>query len=115
MSAEKPPQRPERRRTPRFELASNESIRLEMRHRVQLLDISQSGVLVACDIPVPVGTRGQFRAGLGAAPFSAELAVMRQQARVQGRSTQTGLGARFASMDDRSRQHLDLFLRKGKD
>jgi c-di-GMP-binding flagellar brake protein YcgR len=104
----------ERRRTPRIELGTDEVIQLEQRHRVQLLDISQSGALIACDPPVPVGTRGQFRAGLAAQPFAAEVAVQRHHVRAAARA-QVGLGTLFVSMDDRSRRDLDRFLQRGKD
>lgn len=81
---------------------------------MQLLDISQSGALLGCDTSLPVGTKGQFRAGLAALPFSAEVAIRRHQGRspVKG---QTGLGAQFAAMDERSKNNLDLFLKRGKD
>jgi c-di-GMP-binding flagellar brake protein YcgR len=104
----------ERRRTPRIDLEADESVRLELRQRVQLLDISQSGALLGCEAGLPVGTRGQLRAGLSAAPFSAEVAVKRHHPRAPAKG-QVGLGTQFASMDDRSRQNLDQFLRKGKD
>ena len=104
----------ERRRTPRVELRVHEVCRLELRHRVQLLDISQSGALLGCDAGVPLGTRGQFRAGLASLPFSAEVDVKRQQVRSAAKK-QLGLGTQFASMDERSRQHLDQFLRRAKD
>ncbi len=89
-------------------------IRLELRHRVQLLDISQTGALVACEATLPVGTKGQFRAGLAALPFSAEIAVKRHHVRSPAKG-QPGLGTQFAAMDDRSRQNLEQFLRRGKD
>ena len=104
----------ERRRTPRTELRVDEVCRLELRHRVQLLDISQSGALVGCDTGVPVGTKGQFRAGLAALPFSAEVAVKRHQARSAGKK-QVGIGTQFAAMDERSRSSLDQFLRRAKE
>jgi c-di-GMP-binding flagellar brake protein YcgR len=104
----------ERRRTPRVDLRVDEVCRLELRHRVQLLDISQSGALLGCDAGLPLGTRGQFRAGLAAMPFSAELAVKRQQVRSTAKK-QLSLGTQFASMDERSKQNLDQFLRRAKD
>lgn len=103
----------ERRKTPRVELEIHESVRLELRHRVQLLDISQSGALLGCETGVPIGTRGQLRAGLGAAPFTAEVDVRRHQTRKLAKG-QLGLGSQFAAMDERSRQNLDQFLRRGK-
>jgi c-di-GMP-binding flagellar brake protein YcgR len=105
----------ERRRTPRIELqADDEMIRLELRHRVQLLDISQTGALVSCEAGLPVGTRGQIRIGLAAQPFTAEVAVKRHHAK-SARRGQVGLGTMFGSMDDRSREHLDKFLQRAKD
>ena len=71
----------ERRRTPRAEMRVNEICRLELRNRVQLLDISQSGALLGVEGALPVGTRGQFRAGLSSMPFHAEVAVKRHQTR----------------------------------
>ena len=104
----------ERRRTPRVEMRAEEVVRLELRHRVQLLDISQSGALIGCEAGLPVGTRAQLRAGLGSAPFSAEVAVKRHHVKRAPRG-QVGLGTQFASMDERSRDHLEQFLRRGKD
>ena len=92
----------------------NEICRLELRHRVQLLDISQTGALLGCEGGLPVGSRAQFRAGLAALPFSAEVTVKRQQGRSPARK-QVTLGTQFAAMDERSKQHLDQFLRRAKD
>ena len=104
----------ERRKTPRVELRLEEVCRLELRHRVQLLDISQSGALLGADAAVPVGAKGQFRAGLGALPFSAEVAIKRQTGRSPAKK-QVSIGAQFAAMDERSRNNLDAFLKRGKD
>ena len=104
----------ERRKTPRVELRMEEICRLEQRHRVQLLDISQSGALIGIETAVPVGTTGQFRAGLAAMPFSAEVAIKRQHTRSLAKK-QVSLGAQFAAMDERSKASLEAFLRRGKD
>ena len=104
----------ERRRTPRVELTADESLRLELRHRVQLLDISQTGALVGCDVAVPVGTRGQLRAGIAAHTFIAEVDVKRHHPKAPVR-TQFGMGAAFGAMDDRNRKFLDEFLTRTRD
>ena len=104
----------ERRRTPRAELKADESLRVEVRHRVQLLDISQTGALVGCDAAVPVGTRGQLRAGIAAHTFSAEVDVKRHHPRAPVR-TRFGIGTAFGAMDDRNRQFLDEFLKRARD
>ena len=103
----------ERRRTPRVELRTDEIVQLELRQRTQLLDLSESGALLGCDAPLPVGTRGQLRAGLGGLPFTAEVAVRRHQVRSTG-GRQVGHGARFSAMDERSARFLGQFLQKGK-
>jgi c-di-GMP-binding flagellar brake protein YcgR len=104
----------ERRRSPRVALESNEAVRLELRNRVRLLDISQSGTLIGCETTLPVGTRGHVRAGLATLPFSAELAVRRHHVKPAPKGM-VGLGTVFASMDDRSREHLDRFLKRTKE
>jgi c-di-GMP-binding flagellar brake protein YcgR len=107
-------QREERRRTRRVELHEHEDMRLELRHRVQLLDISQTGALVACESGLPVGTGGQMRIGLGAEPFSVEVAVKRHHPKATWPG-QVALGTMFGSMDDRSRRQLELFLQRAKE
>jgi hypothetical protein len=107
-------ERIERRRSPRTELRSNEVVRLELRHRVHLLEISESGALLGCEARLPVGTRAYIRAELAALPFTAEVVVKRHHKKV-GVPQMAGLGAQFGSMDDRSRQHLEEFLRRGKE
>lgn len=104
----------ERRRSPRVEVLHDEVIRVELRHRVELLDISLTGALIACETKLPVGTRGQFTAGLASVPFTAQVVVGRHHPRPAPHG-QTGLGASFASMDERSRQHLEQFLRRGSE
>jgi hypothetical protein len=103
----------ERRKTPRIDLGGDGELRLELRQKAQLLDISRSGVLVSCEATVPVGTRGYFRTGLGGLPFTAEVAVKRHATR--GPVKGTAHGAAFGQMDERSARHLDQFLQRGKD
>ena len=111
-----PVDQPERRRSPRTEVHFDEIVRLELRHPVQLLEISQSGILLGCQAEVPVGARAQVRADLAVAlPFSAEVVVKRYHVKTGPRQRQTAaLGTEFGSMDDRSRQHLEQFLLRGK-
>ncbi len=101
----------ERRRSPRVEMQPDETIRVVVRHRVQLLDISMSGALVACEARLPKGTRGQFRTALAGTPFTAEVMVRRHDSRPA--PAQTGLGTTFSTIDDQSRRSLEQFLRRG--
>ncbi len=87
---------------------------MELRHRVQLLDISLTGASLGCDTKLPVGTRGHFRAGLASVPFTADLMVRRHHVR-PAPLRQAGLGALFCSMDERSRETLEQFLRRGSE
>jgi c-di-GMP-binding flagellar brake protein YcgR len=91
-----------------------EGIRVELRHRVRLLDISLTGALMACAVNLPLGTRGRFHAGLAAVPFTADVVVARQNARPVHQN-QVALAAIFSSMDERSREHLEQFLRRGSE
>jgi hypothetical protein len=104
----------ERRGNARVDLLMNDMVRLEVRSRVRLLDISLSGALIACDTPFPVGAQGHLRIGLAALPFSAEMEVRREQSGPR-RPLAAGLGAVFASMDDGSRRSLEEFLRRASE
>jgi hypothetical protein len=108
------PTQTERRKSTRIEIPPDEGIRIEVRHRVQLLDISMSGALMACAVKLPLGTRGRFHAGLGVTPFSADVVIRRHHARPAAQ-TQIGLAAIFSSMDQRSRLNLEQFLKRGSD
>ena len=92
----------------------DEVIQVGMRHRVQLLDISQTGALIACETKLPVGTRGQLKAGIAAVPFTAEVVLNRHHPR-PAPNGQAGMGAAFAAMDERSRTHLEAFVRRGSE
>jgi c-di-GMP-binding flagellar brake protein YcgR len=104
----------ERRRTPRISVKPDHSVQVELRHRVRVVDISQSGVLVSCDAPLPVGVRGQLRTGLAAAPFAPEVVVERQDERAAA-DRQTRLGSKFSAMDEQSRRSLEQFLRRSSE
>jgi len=101
----------ERRQGPRAQLPPAAECRLQLRTRVRLLDISLTGVLIASDVELPVGTRAQLRSTVAAASFTPAVEVKR----VADSSDRTGaraLGATFTRMDDRSKRSLEEFLRK---
>ena len=105
---------PERRRTPRVELTADETVRVELRHRVQLMDISLTGALIACGVKLPVGIRGYLRTGLAAGTFTAEIESRRHH-RLAEQDGQMSLGAIFSSMDEESRRNLERFLRRASE
>ena len=98
----------ERRRSPRIRLPHQEQCELHLRTRVQLIDISLSGVLFAADMPLPVGAGGQLRFGLGGAAFAPTVRIKRRAST----SDQRRFGTVFTSMDEGSRRRLEEFLRK---
>jgi c-di-GMP-binding flagellar brake protein YcgR len=104
----------ERRRLPRVAVEDGLECRLEARTRIRLVDISLSGVLLASEAKLPVGTKGQLRAGLGASSFAPQVQVQRLAERA-GTDTTARLGAIFVGMDDHSRRSLEEFLRKASE
>jgi hypothetical protein len=104
----------DRRRLPRVAVEEGLECQLEVRTKIRLVDISMSGALLASEAQLPIGTRAHLRAGVGPAPFAPEVQVKRQVDR-GARETQTGLGAVFLGMDDRSRKSLEEFLRKASE
>jgi len=101
----------DRRQSPRATLGKGVECRLELRTRVRLLDISQSGTLLGTDVKLPVGTKAQLRSGILATTFAPEVQVKRI-AEPSSRSSTLGLGTAFTSMDERSRKSLEEFLKK---
>jgi PilZ domain len=104
----------ERRRVSRVAVEDGLECRLEVRTRVRLVDISLTGALLATESELPVGTRAQMKAGVGAAPFSPDVEVQRVVER-PGRDVKAAVGAVFVGMDDKSRRSLEEFLRKARE
>ena len=104
----------ERRRSPRVNVGPNQIVHVELRHRVRMMDISQTGALFACDVGLPVGSRAQLRTGLASTSFSTEIVVKRQDER-PAVDRRTALGATFTTMDEESRRGLEEFLRRASE
>ena len=104
----------ERRRHPRVNLPHREVVRLEVRQPVQLLDISLSGALLACQVPVWPGGQAHLRVALSSEPFDADVQVRRRHpdSLSDGR---IGLGTMFLAMDETSRRSLERFLRRASE
>ena len=85
---------------------------LEMRTRVRLLDISLTGALLGCDLPLPTGVRAHLRTAVSSGPFASAVDVRRQAAVKDHRVGVHSLGAAFVEMDEPSRRSLEGFLRK---
>ena len=80
---------------------------------VELLDVSATGMLLACDCALDVGHRAQVRMMLGREPFAAWIEVKRaaaiEPASPHG-STRCLVGAAFTSLDEQSARALHAFL-----
>lgn len=76
---------------------------------VDVIDISTTGVLLASQQPLGVGEKGELRVRLGDRSFAAQLEVRRTDAR-RTPGMNHGIGARFVSLDESNRAHLEDFI-----
>lgn len=102
----------ERRRSPRVRVPrSDVEVSLTTSTTVQLLDISQSGVMLSSAQRVEIGRRAQLRTRIGTEPLTAQVEVRRVS---NGGRTGHGsyrLGAEFVALDEESRRKIERFLR----
>jgi hypothetical protein len=102
----------ERRRVARVGPPGLQECRLEIRARVRLLDISESGTLLASEVRLPAGTRAHLRTGLAAGPLTPVVEIRRGEDRPVEQPSVPALGATFVEMDEQSRRSLEAFLTK---
>lgn len=104
----------DRRRRPRIALRAPEpEVTLPLSATVQVIDISESGVLLASSQPLEVGRRAQLRTRLGAEPVTMIVEVRRVVSGPSGRGTGTyRLGTEFVGLDEDVRRKLAKFLRQ---
>jgi len=100
----------ERRRSPRFEVASGELAVLPISLSVRLLDISLSGVLVQSGQNAKQGSHGRLRLDLAGRPFAADVEVRRIAQGAGGQGYK--IGARFLDLTEEQRQILEGFTRR---
>jgi hypothetical protein len=80
---------------------------------IEVIDLSQRGLLLTCACRLQVGHRMPVHMVLGREPFMAWIEVTRvEEARVRGKWDQSRYlaGAIFTSLDERSKRTLDKFL-----
>ena len=99
----------ERRATPRFIAGSDAELEQPQWATVELLDVSTTGVLFSSPALLPLGERGELRARLGDASFSAQIEV-RRVAPPRPPSQGHRVGASFVSLPEGSRLHLEDFI-----
>jgi c-di-GMP-binding flagellar brake protein YcgR len=78
---------------------------------VQLLDISESGVLLASSQPLDVGRRAQLRTRIGAEPLTVLVEIRRVLPSQRHGPAAYRLGAEFVNLDEESRRKIEGFLR----
>lgn len=99
----------ERRRFPRVHVgARGLHLQLPGTATVQLLDISESGVLLSSTARLAVGQRARLRTRLGTDPVSAVVEVTRLAGQQPGGPRR--YGARFVELDDDQRARITRFL-----
>ncbi len=103
----------ERRREPRVPIRRMEpAVTLPVSATVQLLDISETGVLLSSTQPLDVGRRAQLRLRVGAEPISVMVEVRRlAPAPRPGYTSPYRMGAEFVNLDEDSRRKIEAFLR----
>ena len=101
----------ERRRTPRVVMDGRHEFRLGRRMKVRVVDISGSGVLLAVDDRLPVGSTARLQIALGGAQFEGQLVVQREQSAHDGSKAHL-CGAVVTPSQPRHQDALEQFLRR---
>lgn len=99
----------ERRAAARFVAGADAELEQPQWATVELLDVSTTGVLFSAPTLVGVGERGELRARLGDASFSAQIEV-RRTAPPKPPAQGHRVGASFVSLPEGSRLHLEDFI-----
>jgi hypothetical protein len=103
----------ERRRTPRFATAPLTQVKLSVVSASQILEVSEAGMLLACDRRLSVEDTTQVHTTLGGKPFSAWIKVRRVHA-IGSTSSQAHrrylVGGTFVSLNTASAGVLRGFL-----
>ena len=79
---------------------------------IQLLDISLGGVLMSASRSFPVGHRAGLRTVVNGERVAVEVEIKRDDPPTSGRQGTRLVGASFVTLDERSRQSLEKFLRQ---
>ena len=103
----------ERRRSPRVAVTGRGEIHVAVRQPVRLLDISLSGALFACDLPLPIGARGRLIATAPGGPLTAPFCVNRR--RLEPISDSFTVAATFTEIDETNLRSLEQFLRRASE
>lgn len=100
---------PERRDAVRFIAGADAELGQPSWSTVELLDISPTGVLFSSTAALDVGDRGELRVRLVNGSFTAQIEMRRSELR-KTPQTSYRVGARFVTLDEGSRLHLEEFI-----
>ena len=103
----------ERRRTTRASPLEAMGMHTELKHRVKLLDISLSGVLLSANTAMLPGTRGRLRTSSPGCVLDLPFEV--QRCRPAGFSGLWSVAARFGDLDESNRRSLERFLQRASE
>lgn len=102
----------EQRKHPRARIGRNGlELGLSAQNTVQVLDISQSGMLLAASQPLAIGRRATIKTRLGAEPVTLGLVVRRVTNGVRTGHGSYRLGCEFLGLDDENRKKIERFLK----
>jgi hypothetical protein len=99
----------ERRQSVRFIAGADAQLGQPNWSTVELIDISQTGVLFSTPARLDVGERGELRVRLEHGSFAAQIEMKRSDLRKTPHTTYR-VGAAFVSLDEGSRLHLEEFI-----
>ena len=100
----------ERRGSPRYPVVDGEPAILTLSLSVQVLDISQTGILIQSTHHAKVGSRGRLRFNLGGQPFSAEVEIRAVSLSAGGIGYK--IGARFVDLSEEHRLIIEGFTNR---
>jgi c-di-GMP-binding flagellar brake protein YcgR len=102
----------ERRNHPRARVKRNGlELALSAQNTVQVLDISQTGMLLAAAQPLAVGRRAQIKTRLGAEPVTLSVVIRRVTNGLRTGHGSYRLGCEFVGLDEESRRKIERFLK----
>jgi hypothetical protein len=102
----------EQRKHPRARVKRNGlELALSAQNTVQVLDISQSGMLLAASQPLAIGRRAQIKTRLGAEPVTLTVIVRRVTNGLRTGHGSYRLGCEFVGLDDENRRKIERFLK----
>ena len=103
----------ERRRSPRTAITSGDrpDLSLSVSTTVQLVDISQSGVLLSSSQKLDVGQRAQLRTRVGPEPLTVQVEVRRVANGGRAGHGSYRLGAEFVALDEDNQRKIERFLK----